>query len=119
MSPLLKETFLLAKKHFNEYQRFTSANLICFVDESVSLSRKRRMAKTLYELYSMGFMKRETIKNVHHYWWTRQTYHLFKDDSPVIKKALSNDELDKEHELWVKQIEQRKNERERIRSACR
>lgn len=110
----------MIKSHYKEYERFTTRMLCEKLEvDDVSTNRKKSITKLVFDLYRYGFLLRETINDVNYHWWTRKSYQLFKDNSPVSIKPMSNEDFDKEHDFWIKQVEARRLERERIRSAYR
>jgi predicted DNA-binding transcriptional regulator len=119
MSPINAYTFGLAKKHYKEYERFTTRQLLDRIEEELSINQQKSIMKTLSNLYKLGFLRRDTVENKYLYYWTRKSYQCFKDDEPTEQKVMSDEEFDQEHAAWTRMVEERRLQREHMTRSLR
>jgi hypothetical protein len=118
MTPSNQRCLHEIERFFKERERFTSRNMIDKLGgasgTSLTLNEQKSVGKILSNLYSLGFLKRDTENYIYHYYWTHKTRDRAIHDQPLDEKIMSDEEFDQEHSEWVKMVEQRKKMKEQL-----
>jgi hypothetical protein len=121
MTPSNQRCLNEVERFFKERERFTSRTMIdrlgCHTGTVLTIHEQKSVGKILSNLYSLGFLKRDTENNIYHYYWTHKTRERAIHDQPLDEKIMTDEEFDEEHSEWLKMVEQRKKIKElRLRS---